>query len=44
MIWKIYPLLKFESLVVFVNTLTADNNYPAQDYENLLFPIQTQLS
>ena len=44
MIWKIYPLLKFERLVVFVNTLTADDNYPAQDCENLSFPIQTQLS
>ena len=28
MICKISPLLKFEILGVFVNTLTADDNYP----------------
>ena len=31
MIWKISPLLKFEILGVFRNTLTADENYPFRD-------------
>ena len=31
-------------LVVFVNRLTADGKYPVQDCENLLLPIQMQLS
>ena len=44
MIWKIYPILKFESLVVFVNTLTADDKCPVPDCQNLPFPIQTQFS
>ena len=26
--WNIYPLLKYEMLGVFVNTLTADDKYP----------------
>ena len=43
MIWKIYPLLKFDFLGVFVNTLTADDKYPVRDCENLPFSIQTQL-
>ena len=30
--------------MVFINILTADEKYPVQDYENLLFPIQMQLS
>ena len=42
--WKIFPLLKFEILGVFVNTYTADDKYPVQDIENLQFPIQMQLS
>ena len=44
MTWKISPLLKFEKLGVFVNTLTADDNYPVWDCENLKFPVQLQLS
>ena len=44
MIWKIFPLLKFEIIGVFVNTLTADYMYPVQDFENFPFPIQMQLS
>ena len=41
---KISPLLNFEVLEVFVNTLIADENYPFGDCENLKFPIQMQLS
>ena len=37
---KISPLVKFEILSVFVNTLTADEKYPVQDCENLPFFIQ----
>ena len=44
MIWKTSPLLKFQMIGVFVNTLTPDYKYPVQDCENLLFPIQMQLS
>ena len=33
-----------EVLGVFVNTLTADDKYRVQDCENLLLPIQMQLS
>ena len=33
-----------EILEVFVNTLTADDKCPLQDYENLTLPIQMQLS
>ena len=44
MAWKVSPLLKFETLVVFVNTLTADDKYLVWDCENLKFPIQLQLS
>ena len=33
-----------EILGVVVNTLTADHKYPLRDCENLLFPIQRQLS
>ena len=43
-IWKIAPLLKFEIIGVFVNTLTAAYKYPFLDCENLLFPIQIKLS
>ena len=44
MTWKMPPLLNFEILGLFVNTLTADNKYPVLDCENLQFPIQKQLS
>ena len=44
MICKISPLLKFEILGVFVNTLTADDSYPVGDCQNLQFPIKMQLS
>ena len=44
MIRKISTLLKFEILGVFLNTLTADDNYPVGECENLQFPIQMQLS
>ena len=44
MISKISPLLKFEILGVFLNTLTADDKYPIGACENLQFPIQMQLS
>ena len=43
MICKISPLLKFEILGVFVNTLTADDKYPVRDCGDLQFPIQMQL-
>ena len=32
-----------EVLVVFVNTLIADDKYPVEDCENLSLPIQMQL-
>ena len=35
MIRKISPLFKFEMLGVLVNTLTADDNYPVGNCENL---------
>ena len=44
MIWKISRFVKIEILVVFVNTLTADDRYPVRGYENLQFLIQMQLS
>ena len=44
MILKISPLVKFEISGVFVNALAADDKYPARDYENLPFAIQTQSS
>ena len=44
MIWKISPWLKFEIIVLFANTSTADYKYPVPDCENLSFPIQIQLS
>ena len=40
LICKISPLVLGEILGVFVNTLTANAKYPAQDYENFLLPIQ----
>ena len=39
MICKMSPLVKFEILNLFVNTLTVDDKYPVQDCENLLVPI-----
>ena len=44
MTWKISSLLKFEVVGVFVNTLTADENYPFGDFCVLHFPIKMQLS
>ena len=44
MICKISPLLKFEILGVFVNTLAADDKYPVRDWENLQFRNEMQLS
>ena len=38
------PLVLGEILEVFVNTFTADAKYPVQDCENLLLPIEMQLS
>ena len=38
------PLVLREILEVFVNTLTGDDRYPVQDYENLTLPIQMELS
>ena len=44
MTWNISPLLNFEILAVFVNTLTADEEYPFGDSGDFQFPIQMQLS
>ena len=44
MISKIIPLLKFEIIGIFVNTMTADYKCPVPDSKNLPFPIQIQLS
>ena len=44
LISKISPLLLYEILPVLVNTLTAYDNYPVQDCQNLPLPIQMQLS
>ena len=44
MISKISPLLNFQVLGVFANSLTADDKYPFRDCENLQFPVQMQLS
>ena len=44
MIWKISNLLKFEMIVVFVNTVTVNYRHPVPGCENLVFPIQMQLS
>ena len=38
------PVVLGEILGVFVNTLTADAEYPVQDCKNLQLPIQMQLS
>ena len=44
MIWKISPWLKFEIIVLFANTWTANYKYTVRHCENLSFPIQIQLS
>ena len=44
MTWKISSLWNLEILMVFVNPLTADDNYPFGDSGDLQFPIQMQLS
>ena len=44
MIGKISPLLKFQIIGVFVNTLSRNYKYPVLDCENFTFPIQMQLS
>ena len=41
---KISPLLDFEMLEVFFNTLTADEYYYFRDSDDLQFPIQMQIS
>ena len=41
--WKLSPLLNLEIWGVFVNTLTADENYPFGDSGDLQFSIQMQL-
>ena len=43
-IWKTSPWLKFGIIGLFVNTWTADYEYPVPVGENLPFPIQIQLS
>ena len=43
MIWEISSLLNFEVLGVFVNTLTADENYPFGESGDLQSPIEMQL-
>ena len=43
-IWKISTWLKFDIIGLFANTWAADFKYPVPDCENLLFPIQIQLS
>ena len=43
-IWKISTWLKFHIIGLFANTWTADYKYPVSYFENLLFPIQIQLS
>ena len=44
MIWKMSPLLNFEFLGVFVDTLTDDENYSFWDSGDMHFPSQMQLS
>ena len=41
---KISLLSNFDILVMFVNTLTADENYPFGDSGDLQFPVEMQLS
>ena len=44
LISKIPPLAICEILGMFFNTLTPGVKYPVQNYENLLSPIQMQLT
>ena len=44
MICKISPLVRFDILGVFADTLTADDKYAVRDCEKLPFPSQRQLS
>ena len=44
MVCKIAPFLKLEIILVFVNTFTADYEYPFLDYDNLSYPFQMKLS
>ena len=41
---KVSPLVLFDFLALFANTLTVDGKYPVQDCENLQLPIQIELS
>ena len=41
---EISPLIIGEILGLFVNTLTAEDKYPVEDWDNLQLPIQMQLS
>ena len=43
MVGKMSPLVKFEILGVFVNTLTVADKYPVRDIKNLQFHISMQL-
>ena len=43
-IWKTSPWFKFGIIGLFANTWSADYKYPFPDYDNLLLPIQSQLS
>ena len=43
LIWKMSYLELCEKLGVVVNTLTADDKYPVEDWQNLPLSIQTQL-
>ena len=38
------PIVLREILGLFVNTLTGDDKYSVQDWDNLLLPIKMQLS
>ena len=42
-IWKMSSLLFREILGMFLNTLTADDKYPDEDWENLQLPIQNAI-
>ena len=44
LIWKMPHLVLRKIFQVFVNSLTADGRYPVEDWENLQFPMQMQLS
>ena len=44
LIWKLSPWLFPEILGVFLNTLTADDKYPVEHWENLQHAIEMELS